>query len=360
MKWKSALLSLGMLMTLIFAVGSGIQAAEIIYADDIQENIITKAMLVRAVDNIVVMLDTSASMDAVNKTFNKSYYDLQKEAISTGFKRLPDLGYNIGVYRFTPWEVLYPMQKFNEAGVLDALKKLPNRAAGTTPLLQSLDELESVLKGLNGRTFVYLFSDGGYVGTAFGTPGAKTAALAKKYNVCFQVIDYATNKGGKKSIADMAKANYSSRVIPFDAYMTMPYYAIGPLFYTKWDTEVVTTSKKKVAGYKVKNIHFEVNKFDVPAAGQDELNALGKFMAEKPNAYTVLFGFTDDTGKAENNMKLSRRRAEAVAGYLFDKFKLGPARVIPLWYGEANPVAGNDTGEGRAKNRRVEISVGGM
>jgi OmpA-OmpF porin, OOP family len=248
----------------------------------------------------------------------------------------------------------------NEAGVVDALKKLPNKAAGTTPLLQSLDELESILKGLSGRTFVYLFSDGGYVGTVFGTPGAKTAALAKKYNVCFQVIDYSTNERGKKTIADMAKANYCSRVIPFDAYMTVPYYGIGPLFYTKWDTEVVTTSRKKVAGYKVKNIYFESNKFDVPGAGQDELNALGKFMAEKPNACAVLFGFTDDTGKAENNMKLSRRRAEAVAGNLFNKFKLGPDRVIPLWYGEVNPVASNATEETRAKNRRVEISVGGL
>ncbi len=114
------------------------------------------------------------------------------------------------------------------------------------------------------------------------------------------------------------------------------------------------------AGYKVNNIHFESNKFDVPAAGQDELNAVGKFMAENPKAYTVLFGFTDDIGNTENNMKLARRRAEAVAGYLFDKFKLGPNRVIPLWYGEANPAASNVTVEGRAKNRRVEISVGGL
>ena len=140
----------------------------------------------------------------------------------------------------------------------------------------------------------------------------------------------------------------------------MPYYGMGPLFYTKVGTEVITTSNKKVAGYKVDNIYFESNKFDVPAAGLDELNALGKFMAEKPNAYTVLFGFTDDNGKEENNMKLSRRRAEAVAGYLFDKFKLGPDRVISLWYGEANPVGSNATEEGRAKNRRVEISVGGL
>ena len=177
------------------------------------------------------------------------------------------------------------------------------------------------------------------------------------------MIDYSeagADPKDKKTIQDMAKVNQCSRVLPFDAYVSNPYYGIGPLFYVKWDTQVVTTSSKRVGGYKVKNIYFEVNKFDVSAAGQDELNALGKFMGEKPNAYTVLFGFTDDTGKAEYNMELSRRRSEAVAGYLFDKFKLGPDRVIPLWYGEANPVAANDTEQNRAKNRRVEISVGGL
>ena len=308
MKRKSALLSLGMFIALFFVVGSGIQAAEIVYIEDIKENVITTSHLVRTADNVIVMLDTSGSMDLVHKTLQKANYDLEREAITTGVRRLPDLGYNIGIYRFTPWEVLYPMQKFNEAKVLDALKKLPEKARGMSPLLQGLDQLDSVLKGLKGKTFVYLFSDGGYDTEGpnrtylTATPGEKTAALAKKYNVCFQVIDYSeagADRKDKETIQDMAKVNRCSRVLPFDAYVSNPYYGIGPLFYVKWDTQVVTTSSKRVGGYKVKNIYFEVNKFDVPAAGQDELNALGKFMAEKPNAYTVLFGFTDDTGKAE-------------------------------------------------------------
>jgi OOP family OmpA-OmpF porin len=187
-----------------------------------------------------------------------------------------------------------------------------------------------------------------------------TAALAKKYNVCFQVIDYAEGEKGKATVSDMAKANYCSRAIPFNAYITQPYYGIGPLFYTRWDVKVITTSAKKVEGYKVENINFEVNKFDLSAPEQEELNGVAKFMAEHTNAYTVLFGFSDDTGKREYNMELSRRRSEAVADYLFSKFNLGPDRVVSLWYGEANPIASNTTEEGRAKNRRVEVSIGGL
>jgi len=361
MNKKFAILSSVMLMFLVFAISSGVQAGEIIYADDIRENVISKEVLVKTADNVIVLVDSSSSMAATNKAYKKPYYELEREALKTGFTRLPDLGYNVGVYRFTPWEELYSMQKFDAAGAADALNKLPEKPGGKTPLLQSLNELESVLKGLSGKTFVYIFSDGGYDKTTGSTsPGDKTAELAKKYDVCFQVIDYAVQERDRKTVSDMSRANMCSRTIPFDSYITQPYYALGPLFYTKWDTEVETLSEKKVAGYKVNNILFELDKSDLSASGQDELTAVGKFMQANPSAYSVLFGYTDDTGKAEYNVELSRRRAEAVADYLYKTYNLGPDRVISIWYGAANPIASNETAEGRAKNRRVEVSIGGL
>ena len=253
------------------------------------------------------------------------------------------------------------MQKFDPAGVVEALKKLPDKPAGPTPLLQGLDELESVLKGLSGKTFVYLFSDGGYIKLKGSpSPWEKTEMLAHEYDVCFQVIDYSAQERERKIVAGMANANSCSRVIPFDSYINQPYYAIGPLFYTRWDTEIESMSEKIVAGYKVKNILFDVDHHDLTPAAKEELAEVGKFMSAQPKAYAVLFGFTDDTGKPEYNMELSRRRAESVADYFYYNFNLGPERVIPIWYGAANPIASNDTDAGRAKNRRVEVSIGGM
>ena len=78
--------------------------------------------------------------------------------------------------------------------------------------------------------------------------------MASKYDVCFQVIDYAVQEMEKKVVAGMGNANWCSRVIPFDAYINLPYYGIGPLFYTRWDTHVETVSEKKVAGYNVEDI----------------------------------------------------------------------------------------------------------
>jgi OOP family OmpA-OmpF porin len=360
--YKNSLrLTLAVLMVLVFAVGSKVQAGEIIYADDIKQNPVTKEVLVKAADNVIVLVDSSSSMGETNKTYNKMNYELERDALSSGFQRLPDLGYNIGVYRFTPWEVVYPIQKTSPAAVAAALSKLPEKPAGPTPLLQGLDELESVLKGLSGKTFVYLFSDGGYIKLKDRpSPWEKTAMLAHEYDVCFQIIDYSAQEREKRIVTDMANANWCSRVIPFDSYVTQPYYAIGPLFYSRWDTEIESMSEKKVAGYKVKNLLFDVDQYDLTPAAKEELAEVGKFMSAHPKAYAVLFGFTDDTGRAEYNMQLSRRRAESVANYLYYNFNLGPDRVIPIWYGAANPIASNDTDAGRAQNRRVEISIGGM
>jgi OOP family OmpA-OmpF porin len=354
-------LTLAVLASLVFAVGSAVQAGEIIYAEDIQQNPVTKQVLVKAADNVIVLVDSSSSMGETDKAYNKMNYALEREALSSGFQRLPDLGYNIGVYRFTPWEVVYPIQKASPAAVAAALSKLPEKPAGPTPLLQGLDELEKVLKGLSGKTFVYLFTDGGYIKLKdHASPWEKTEMLAHDYDVCFQIIDYSAQEREKRIVTDMAKANWCSRVIPFDSYVTQPYYAIGPLFYTRWDTELETMAEKKVAGYKVNNLHFDVDQYDLTPTAKEELAGVGKFMSDHPDAYAVLFGYTDDTGKPEYNMQLSRNRAESVANYLYYNFNLGPDRVIPIWYGAANPVASNDSETGRAKNRRVEVSIGGL
>jgi outer membrane protein OmpA-like peptidoglycan-associated protein len=178
--------------------------------------------------------------------------------------------------------------------------------------------------------------------------------------VCFIVITYAEDPDGIKRVKDMGKANACSRVIPFDSYITNPYYALGPLYYTTSATSVETISEKKIAGIKIGSIYFDDAKFELKPQEKEELNQLGKFLQANPKAFVAVQGFCDNRGAPEYNMELSRRRAESVADYLTKNFKLDSGRVVPIWYGEANPVASNDTAEGRAKNRRVEVSVSGL
>ena len=84
---KSALVSLGVLITLVFAVNDSLQAGEIIYADDIRTNVITSQSLVRTTDNIIVLVDTSGSMstDDIRACFAYAHLLVGQERI----ERLP-------------------------------------------------------------------------------------------------------------------------------------------------------------------------------------------------------------------------------------------------------------------------------
>jgi outer membrane protein OmpA-like peptidoglycan-associated protein len=69
-------------------------------------------------------------------------------------------------------------------------------------------------------------------------------------------------------------------------------------------------------------------------------------------------GHTDSTGTDEYNQKLSERRAEAVASYLSEN-NIPSGNITSRGFGKDNPVATNDTAEGRQQNRRVEMVVNG-
>jgi hypothetical protein len=66
----------------------------------------------------------------------------------------PDLGYNFGLYLFTPWKELSPMQPFNREELMRAIRELPEKAGGGTPLQQALHNIDPILAGASGRTAV--------------------------------------------------------------------------------------------------------------------------------------------------------------------------------------------------------------
>jgi outer membrane protein OmpA-like peptidoglycan-associated protein len=83
-------------------------------------------------------------------------------------------------------------------------------------------------------------------------------------------------------------------------------------------------------------------------------------LSVNPDAFAVLAGFTDNAGNEEYNLKLSRMRSQKVKNFILEQIRIDPDRVILFWYANTNPIASNDIAEGRKKNRRVEIAIGGM
>jgi OOP family OmpA-OmpF porin len=120
------------------------------------------------------------------------------------------------------------------------------------------------------------------------------------------------------------------------------------------EKKVVVTDVEKVAEGKLGDLLFEFDSADISAKGADRLKKLGEYMKNNPKTGIALFGFTDAKGPSEYNLDLSRRRVESVGSYLERNFKIAPERIALAYYGEANPIASNDTPEGRSQNRRIE------
>lgn len=106
-------------------------------------------------------------------------------------------------------------------------------------------------------------------------------------------------------------------------------------------------------------INFDTNKADIRKADMKELQTAIDFVKRYPDTKIVVVGHTDSTGPDAYNQKLSERRADAVKKYLVDSGHVKADMITAEGRGEAEPIADNKTKEGRAKNRRVEISEHG-
>jgi len=104
------------------------------------------------------------------------------------------------------------------------------------------------------------------------------------------------------------------------------------------------------------NIFFEYAKAILQPTSFPELDRIADTMKENPNLVIEIQGHTDNVGSNESNQKLSQDRAEAVRKYLLSK-KIQTARITSVGYGETKPIATNDTEEGRAQNRRVQLAI---
>lgn len=103
-------------------------------------------------------------------------------------------------------------------------------------------------------------------------------------------------------------------------------------------------------------ILFDVDKATLKDQSRRNLEKLAVILNKYEDTNILLEGHTDATGSEEYNLELSRRRAQAVANYLA-QLGVNPTRFTIMGYGESQPVASNDTEEGRRLNRRVEIAI---
>lgn len=103
-------------------------------------------------------------------------------------------------------------------------------------------------------------------------------------------------------------------------------------------------------------ILFAINSANLQPKAKESVQKLADVLKKYPDTNVIIEGNTDNTGSEELNQKLSEKRAKAVADYV-TSLGVSNSRLTTIGKGESNPVASNDTPEGRAKNRRVEIGI---
>lgn len=106
----------------------------------------------------------------------------------------------------------------------------------------------------------------------------------------------------------------------------------------------------------IHDIHFATGKADILPESLESLQEIAKLLNDHAELQVMIEGHTDNTGDFDKNMKLSKDRAASVKSYLIDNFDVDVDRMRSMGQGQTQPVAPNDSEEGRAKNRRVEIA----
>lgn len=103
-------------------------------------------------------------------------------------------------------------------------------------------------------------------------------------------------------------------------------------------------------------VTFPTNKYNINSGFYAPLNEIAYVLSKYPESIIQIAGFTDSTGDYNYNIDLSRKRASAVADYLISQ-RIDSRRMAVGGYGPEYPIASNNTSEGRARNRRVEIKI---
>ncbi|WP_251553930.1 OmpA family protein [Neobacillus muris] len=120
----------------------------------------------------------------------------------------------------------------------------------------------------------------------------------------------------------------------------------------------VTTDGEETKVQLPDDILFDHDQSDLKPDAQNTLNELVQSLVTlKEGTVIQINGHTDNTGDDQYNLALSEKRAKAVEAYLQQTGKVGHIKISTAGYGETKPIALEDTEEGRAKNRRVEMVI---
>ena len=126
-------------------------------------------------------------------------------------------------------------------------------------------------------------------------------------------------------------------------------------------TEALRGRMGDIDKYNIKvttNVYFDTGKYSLSPSAKQELCSTAAAAEATDNALMLVVGYTDSVGDEEYNQTLSEKRASSVINYLQQACRWKPYRMLtPTGMAESDPLASNDTEEGKAQNRRVSVNI---
>jgi OOP family OmpA-OmpF porin len=335
-----------------------------------------EAKIVPKVDNFIYFVDQSGSMYMRYNALKMTKMAAAKKALLDVNALVPELGYKGAVQLFAPDQQVLAPVVFERAKFDAALKTIKDEQevfGRHTPMQPGILGLDPVLAGLKGKTAIIMVTDG--EANKGGDPVKEAQALYSKYpQICFHVISVAQQpedaKGaqinqqisqvGKCSLVDITqlagnKANQEKWVKDV-FYEDVPEKMAAPAPPPP-PPPVVPAPAPVVKKIVLRGINFDFDKANIKPEFTPVLDEGVDMLKANPDVKVVIKGYTDSTGTAEYNQKLSERRAQSVLDYFASK-GVAKNRMQAVGYGLKDPIGDNKTKDGRALNRRVELQVG--
>jgi len=367
---KGVLKGFGMLLGIVSAIllvgalsaESGDRVVEEIkaaYSDKEEIRVIPK------IDNFIILLDQSGSMFIKDQGKTQAKAEMAKNLMTALNERIPELGYKGSLAVFSPDKTLLGPTEYNREMFKETIEGLPEtgRVFGNqTPLGDAILELDGALSKTAGKTAVLIVSDGEKNVGRDALQAART--VQQKYpNVCFHALSFSEDEKGKatlKGISQLGDCVYIEASELSEEPAATDRLA-KDIFYTvevrEVMQEVVAVEAAVVIpeAIELDTITFDFDKHELSPKTKMNLDENLQRLSSQSNLNIVIEGYTDSTGPEDYNQKLSERRAQAVYDYLVSR-GVSPERMKTLGYGESDPVADNNTAQGRGLNRRAEIS----
>jgi OOP family OmpA-OmpF porin len=339
----------------------------------------------KKVDTFAVVLDASSSMK--DDYQGRVKFDQAREILSRMNQTIPPLDYKAGLAAFGSGacldgqdsKALYGLAPYRRADLQAGLDS-QKCAGGVSPMSEGIARSQTQLQGNPGQVALIIISDAEDIYHEGAAANAKKLKAALGDKLCIYPIQVGRDSSGRKLMDELAKVGACGFAVNADDIASPNAMAdyVTKVFLTPVaakaaaaaagdpdsDGDGVPDSRDKCPGtpkgakvnaqgcWEMQGVYFDTDQAVIK--NPKVLDEAVVILKANPKITGEVRGYTDSTASEAHNQKLAEARAKAVRDY-FIKQGIAGERIRAKGFGESNPVATNDTAQGRALNRRVEL-----